>query len=57
VAIWAKTTTTKKVPPLADYLVAAEAEADPATAKTDRLRAAMQILSAQYGLPLRERTT
>jgi hypothetical protein len=56
VAIWAKTTTKKKVPPLADYLIAAEVEADPATAKTDRLRAAMHVLSAQYGLPLRERT-
>ena len=55
-AIWARTTTKKKVPPLADYLVAAEVEADPATAKTDRLRSAMHVLSAQYGLPLRERT-
>ena len=56
VAIWARTTTKKKVPPLADYLIAAEVEATRPPPRPNRLRAAMHVLSAQYGLPLRERT-
>jgi len=42
------------MPPLKDYLVAAEAAApDTPATKTAKLRSALEVLSAQTGIPLR----
>jgi hypothetical protein len=41
------------MPPLADYLVRREPEPDAPEIKMARLRAALEVLSAQTGIPLR----
>lgn len=53
--MWARTTTKQRVPPLKDYLIADEPTDTPAD-KTAALRAAMHVISAQFGLPLRTAT-
>lgn len=54
-AIWAKTTATKKVPPLKDYLVAAEVVVETPADRAAQHRSALAHLSEQYGIPLRYR--
>ncbi len=56
VAIWARTQSKSRVPPLSDYLVAASTPTPSPAVKFSRLRASLEVLSAQYGIPLRPRT-
>jgi len=55
VAIWATTTTKKRVPPLKDYLIAAQAAVVTRADRAAQHRSALQLLSEQYGIPLRYR--
>ena len=52
VSMWARTWAKQKVPALKEYLISAEVGPPPPEAKVAKLRAAMHVLSAQYGLPL-----
>jgi hypothetical protein len=52
VAIWAQTRSKKRLPPLASLLVS-EDRAPSAKEKVAKMRGALDILSAQYGIPLR----
>jgi len=44
------------MPPLRDYLVADQPDGAAPDAKLNSIRAAMHVLSAQYGIPLRQTT-
>ena len=56
VSMWATATSKRKMPKLETYLITAEAAADAPTAKFAKLRSALSVLSAQYGIPLRPHT-
>jgi len=56
VSIWVATQNKKRMPPLRDYLVTDQPDEAAPDAKLNKLRAAMHVLSAQYGLPLRPHT-
>jgi hypothetical protein len=55
VAIWAQTRSKKKLPPLASLLVREGTGPSPKE-KVAKMRSALDILSAQYGIPLRPLT-
>ena len=46
-------TTKKRVPPLRDYLIAADPAPERPEQKVAKMRSALSVLSAQYGIPLR----
>lgn len=55
-SIWATATTKRRVPKLDTYLIAAAPPAaDPVARKVAKMGAALAVLSAQYGIPLRPR--
>jgi hypothetical protein len=45
----------KRVPPLQSYLVTATPGPETAAGKVAKMRGALSVLSAQYGIPLRPR--
>jgi hypothetical protein len=54
VAIWARAQTKHRMPPLADYLVTRDPPVpDSPQTKIAKLRSALEVLSAQTGIPLR----
>jgi hypothetical protein len=53
VAIWARAQSKSRMPPLADYLIRREPEAVSPETKVAKLRSALEVLSAQTGIPLR----
>jgi hypothetical protein len=55
VSIWATATTKKRVPPLQPYLIAADPAPPTPARKVAKMRSALAVLSAQYGIPLRPR--
>jgi len=56
VAIWAMTRSKKRLPPLASLLTRDDGGPS-AKEKTNRMRAALEVLSQQYGIPLRPMTS
>ena len=52
--MWASTKAKGRVPALEKYLVKPERGADTAEAKARRNLAAVKVLAAQFGLPLRQ---
>jgi hypothetical protein len=52
--MWAQTMNKHRVPPLADYLLAADPAPPSPAAKVAKMRSALSVLSAQYGIPLRQ---
>ena len=54
--IWAQATSKKRVPPLATFLIAATPEPEAPAHKVAKMRSALSVLSAQYGIPLRPRS-
>ena len=53
--MWATATTKRRVPKLEPYLIAAAPVAEPEARKVAKMGAALAVLSAQYGIPLRPR--
>jgi hypothetical protein len=53
VSMWATATTKHRVPALQTYLIAADPAPAPQAAKVAKMRSALSVLSAQYGIPLR----
>jgi hypothetical protein len=52
--MWARAQSKNRVPPLADYLVAREPPTpESPTTKIAKLRSALEVLSAQTGIPIR----
>jgi hypothetical protein len=53
--MWAQTMNKHRVPPLQSFLISAEAAAPTTVEKVAKMRSALSVLSAQYGIPLRAR--
>jgi hypothetical protein len=53
--MWATATTKRRVPKLEAYLIAAQPQAEPKARRVAKMGAALAVLSAQYGIPLRPR--
>ena len=51
--MWAQTMNKHRVPPLQTYLIAADPAPERPAAKVARMKSALAVLSAQYGIPLR----
>jgi len=53
VSIWARAQSKNRLPPLGDYLIRRDPAPEPQAAKMAKLRSALEVLSAQTGIPLR----
>jgi len=53
VAMWATATTKHRLPPLDRYLIPRDPAPAGPEAQAAKLRSALHVLSAQYGIPLR----
>lgn len=51
--MWAQTMNKHRVPALQPFLIAADPAPESPATKVARMRSALSVLSAQYGIPLR----